>query len=123
MLQIPSRRPQTKPTSNHKECDRESYIGGKDCTGSQVHHEVLHQRIPPKCDLPTSYMLHPRETTPGTAGLFLNRLGYSRKKTRAVVFGPRSLGGANFRPLYDEQGSRQVELILKHLRTQDPFGH
>jgi hypothetical protein len=52
-----------------------------------------------------------------TAWRFLNRLGYSRHTPRAVVFGPSSLGGANFRPLYDEQGSRQVELVLKHLRT------
>ncbi|KAG7350797.1 hypothetical protein IV203_010157 [Nitzschia inconspicua] len=92
------------------ECDRESYIVCKECTGSQLRHAVLHQRIPPKRDLPSSYLLQ-------TAGLFLNRLGYSRKKPRAVVFGPPSLGGANFRPLYDKQGSRQVELILKHLRT------
>ncbi|KAG7358422.1 reverse transcriptase RNA-dependent DNA polymerase [Nitzschia inconspicua] len=48
MLQIPSRRLQTEPTGNHRECDRESYIGGKECTGSQMRHEVLHQCIPPK---------------------------------------------------------------------------
>ncbi|KAG7367960.1 hypothetical protein IV203_030703 [Nitzschia inconspicua] len=68
----------------------------------------------PTCSIPEKQLpkLHNQ-----TAQLFLNRLGYSRKNPRAVVFGPPSLGGANFRPLYDEQGSRQVELILKHLRT------
>ncbi|KAG7359838.1 hypothetical protein IV203_034936 [Nitzschia inconspicua] len=70
----------------------------------------------PTCSIPEKQLwkLHNK-----TAGLFLNRLGYSRKTPRAVVFGPPSLGGANFRPLYDDQGSRQVELILK----QDTFGH
>ncbi|KAG7338297.1 hypothetical protein IV203_024018 [Nitzschia inconspicua] len=56
-----------------------------------------------------------------TAGLFLNRLDIHEKNPRAVVFGPPSLGGANFRPLYDELGSRQVELIFKHLRTPSGF--
>ncbi|KAG7361856.1 reverse transcriptase RNA-dependent DNA polymerase [Nitzschia inconspicua] len=68
----------------------------------------------PTCSIPEKQL---RKLHNKTAGLFLNRLGYSRKTPRAVVFGPPSLGGANFRPLYDEQGSRQVELILKHLRT------
>ncbi|KAG7374485.1 hypothetical protein IV203_013580 [Nitzschia inconspicua] len=71
----------------------------------------------PTCSIPEKQL---RKLHNKTAGLFLNRLGYSCKTPRAVVFGPPSLGGANFRPLYDEQGSRQVELILKHLRT--PLG-
>ena len=52
------------------------------------------------------------------ARLFLNRLGYSRSTPNAVVFGPSKLGGADFRPLYDEQGSKQMELVLKHLRSR-----
>ncbi|KAG7342332.1 hypothetical protein IV203_007425 [Nitzschia inconspicua] len=38
---------QMEPTSNQRECNGESYTGSKECTGSQVHNAVLHQRIPP----------------------------------------------------------------------------
>ena len=47
---------------------------------------------------------------------FLNRVGYARTMPHAVVYGPSCLGGADFRHFYDEQGSRQMELVLKHFR-------
>ena len=47
---------------------------------------------------------------------FLSRLGYARSMPRTVIFGPIKLGGADFKPLYDEQESRKLELLIKHLR-------
>ena len=48
---------------------------------------------------------------------FLPKLGYNRNTPRAIVCGPKSLGGLQLRPLYDEQGAGQVEQFLKHYRS------
>lgn len=48
---------------------------------------------------------------------FLPKLGYNRNMPTAVVQGPKSLGGINLRPLYDEQGSGQIEQFIKHWRS------
>jgi hypothetical protein len=47
----------------------------------------------------------------------LSRMGFARSTPHAILYGPSSLGGAGLRSFYDEQGSSQMELVLKHLRS------
>jgi hypothetical protein len=47
----------------------------------------------------------------------VNRLGYAKSTPHAILYGPQPLGGTGLRPLYDEQGSSKVELVLKHFRA------
>ena len=47
--------------------------------------------------------------------------GFSRKTSRAVVFGSPWFGGLGWRHLYYEQGILHVLLLIKHLRTPGPF--
>jgi hypothetical protein len=45
------------------------------------------------------------------------RLILSRMGLHATLYGSQSLGGVGLRSFYDEQGSSQMELVLKHSRT------
>jgi hypothetical protein len=47
----------------------------------------------------------------------LSRCGYNRHTHRAIIFGPLSLGGANFCHLWVEQGNAQVMTFLQTLAT------
>jgi len=49
--------------------------------------------------------------------LMIGHLGYARSTPHAILYGPKRYGGANLRPPYDEQGTAQMLLALKHLRT------
>jgi exonuclease III len=48
--------------------------------------------------------------------IIVARCGYNRNTKKEILFGPASLGGANFRDLYVEQGIGQVTLFLRHWR-------
>lgn len=47
---------------------------------------------------------------------FLQKMGYSSRTPRAIVYGPRSNGGIGLKSFYDKQGAGQVCLFLKHWR-------
>jgi hypothetical protein len=47
----------------------------------------------------------------------LNRMGYAKSTPHDIIYGPKSLGGIGLRSFYDEQGSSQMELVLKHCRS------
>ena len=48
----------------------------------------------------------------------LNASGYNSNFPRAVVYGPRRLGGMAKRSLYTEQGVQKTTLLLRHLRGE-----
>jgi hypothetical protein len=50
------------------------------------------------------------------------KCGFNRNTKRDIIFGPMELGGANFWHLYDQQGIGQVQLFLKHWRTNSTAG-
>jgi hypothetical protein len=54
--------------------------------------------------------------------IIVPRCGYNRNTKKKILFGPLSLGGANFRHLYIEQGIGQVTTFLKHVRSQSTTG-
>ena len=54
--------------------------------------------------------------------ILLARCGYNRHMKREIVFGPRHLGGAQFRSLYDQQGVGQILLFLRHWRSRTMAG-
>ena len=49
--------------------------------------------------------------------LILNRLGYERRLSHALAFGPRSFGGLGLIHLKTVQDASQINLVLRHLRT------
>ncbi len=54
--------------------------------------------------------------------IIVPRCGFNRNTKKEILFGPLSLGGANFRHLYIEQGIGQVTTFLKHVRSQSKTG-
>jgi hypothetical protein len=50
------------------------------------------------------------------------KCGYNRKTKREVIYGPASLGGANFRSLYSVQGVGQVTSFMKYWRSPSQAG-
>ena len=46
----------------------------------------------------------------------LRKAGFASTTARAVVFGPRSLGGAGFTSLYAAQSTDQITILVHHLR-------
>jgi hypothetical protein len=51
----------------------------------------------------------------------LTKCGYSRKTSRALVFGSPWFGGLGWRHLFFEQGIQHVLLLIKHIRTPGHF--
>ena len=49
--------------------------------------------------------------------LTLNRMPYSKRIARVLVYGPRRLGGLEFGSLETTQGAGKLILLLRHLRT------
>ena len=49
--------------------------------------------------------------------VILNRLGYERRLSHALAFGPRSFGGLGLTHLKTVQASSQIKLMLRHLRN------
>ena len=49
--------------------------------------------------------------------IFLQKCGYSSMMHRAIVFGPRSLGGLGFRDTYTTQGTQHVLKLIQTLRS------
>jgi hypothetical protein len=49
----------------------------------------------------------------------VTHMGYNRTTSKAVLYGPTSLGGAGLFHLYDDQGYGQIKTLLKHWRTPD----
>jgi hypothetical protein len=47
----------------------------------------------------------------------LSRMGLARNTFHAILYGSQSLGRVGLRSFYDEQGSSQMELVLKHSRS------
>jgi hypothetical protein len=47
----------------------------------------------------------------------LSRMGLARNTPHAILYDPQSLGGVGLPSFYDEQGSSQMELVLKHSRS------
>ena len=54
--------------------------------------------------------------------ILLPRCGFNRHTHRAIIYGPRSLGGANFRHLHVEQGTQQVLYFLNLWRLSSTVG-
>ena len=54
--------------------------------------------------------------------IMVARCGYNRNTHKAILYGPLELGGANFRPLYLQQGVAQVTTFIKHWRLQSTAG-
>jgi hypothetical protein len=52
----------------------------------------------------------------------LSKLHFNRNISRAIVFGPGSLGGINILVIYDLQSTGQLTLLISHLRIQDEVG-
>ena len=55
--------------------------------------------------------------------IIIARCGFNRNTKKEILYGPLELGGANFRPLYVQQGVGQVLLFLKHWRLQSAAGN
>jgi hypothetical protein len=53
---------------------------------------------------------------------FLQKLGVNQHYPRAVVFGPRDMGGLELRDLYVEQGVAQIMLIMEHVYNETETG-
>ena len=53
---------------------------------------------------------------------FLQRMGFNQNFPRAVVFGPISMGGLEFRDLYVEQGVARILLLLSHVYHRSMAG-
>lgn len=51
-----------------------------------------------------------------TMAIIIARCGYNRHTKREIIYGPTSLGGADFKSFYNQQGVGQVSLFLKHSR-------
>ena len=54
--------------------------------------------------------------------ILIARCGFNRTTKREIIFGPLELGGANFRHLYHQQGLGQIQLFIKHWRSQTQAG-
>ena len=52
----------------------------------------------------------------------LQKIGVNKNFPRAVVFGPTSMGGLEFRDLYVEQGAGRILLLLSHLYHNSEVG-
>jgi hypothetical protein len=68
---------------------------------------------------PTNTILEGPLTTVQHASVrtILSRMGLARNTAHAILHGPQSQGGDGLRSFYDEQGSSQMELVLKHSRS------
>ncbi len=53
---------------------------------------------------------------------FLQKLGFNMHFPRALVYGPKEMGGLNLRDLVVEQGISQVVALLEHLYNQTEMG-
>jgi hypothetical protein len=51
----------------------------------------------------------------------LTKCGFSRKTSRAIVFGSPWFGGLGWRHLFFEQGIQHVLLLIKHIHTPGHF--
>ena len=54
--------------------------------------------------------------------IIIARCGFNRNTKKEILYGPLELGGANFRPLYVQQGVGQVMLFIKHWRLRSAAG-
>ena len=54
--------------------------------------------------------------------IMVARCGYNRNTKKAILYGPLELGGANFRPLYIQQGVGQAMNFIKHWRLNSTAG-
>jgi len=74
--------------------------------------------------LPTTYFTESQLDSAQAPVLqaMLPSMGYYRFTSRAVVFGPRLLGGIDLQRLFDHQGCGLVTLFVKHWRDNGPVG-
>ena len=54
--------------------------------------------------------------------IIIPRCGFNRHTHRAILYGPSSIGGANFRLLHIEQGLLQVTYFIRQLRLASLVG-
>lgn len=54
--------------------------------------------------------------------IIVARCGFNRNTKKEVLYGPLELGGANFRHLYVEQGVGQINLFVRHWRSNSTAG-
>ena len=54
--------------------------------------------------------------------ILVARCGYNRNTKKEFLYGPLELGGANFRPLYVQQGVGQISTFIRHWRLNSPAG-
>ncbi len=54
--------------------------------------------------------------------LVYTKCGFNWNTKQRILFGLLELGGAHFRPLYNQQGIRQIQLFIYHWRSQTQAG-
>ena len=54
--------------------------------------------------------------------IIVARRGFNRNTKKEILYGPPSLGGADFRDLYVEQGIAQVATFMRHWRMDSKTG-
>jgi hypothetical protein len=54
--------------------------------------------------------------------IIVARCGFNRNTKKEILYGPKSLGGAEFRHLYVEQGVSQVSEFIRHWRSSSKIG-
>jgi hypothetical protein len=52
----------------------------------------------------------------------LNKIGINRNVARAIVFGPKHLGGMSLSVLHTLQGIRRLQYFIRHIDNNDGFG-
>jgi hypothetical protein len=69
--------------------------------------------------LPVSHHSHKRlkKIQSAATRATLMKLGFNRNTAHRVVYGPSRYGGLGFRDLFVEQGTGQVEMLVRHLRA------
>ena len=73
--------------------------------------------IPSICYPLTASFMSPKQLTDvqkKAMSIIIPQCGFNRHTHRAIIYGPRSLGGANFRLLHVEQGLLQVTYFIRH---------
>ena len=54
--------------------------------------------------------------------IIVARCGFNRNTKKEILYGPKALGGAEFRHLYVEQGICQVTAFIRHWRSRSTIG-
>lgn len=70
---------------------------------------------PLACSAMSSKQLESIQRT--TMSIIIARCGYNRHTKREIIYGPKRLGGADFKSFVNQQGVGQIALLLRHSRS------